>query len=221
MPAKDKTWLRFILLLSRSQEVFRQAMSSPTVRLEVLPVGNKTRHEKSFIGQLFTADGRDASAKAKSPVPVRAKTEFQPDSKPNAKQETRLPDTRTKTPEPSAANAPLAERQSGHESLERASPALLARAASESPTPGTGSQSPLPSKSPVVPGLPNLTSRRGGKRIKIDLKKGNRLASVIPHVGLLVFLTIMACHLVSFWILVRWPKPSLSHSRQTNQICYR
>lgn len=202
MPAKDKTWLDFILLLSRSQEVFRQAMSSPFVRLEVLPVGNKPRYEKSLIGQLFTADGRDASAKAKSPVPVRAKTEFQPDSKPNAKQETRLPDTRTKTPEPTAVIAPPAERQSVHESLERASPALLARAASDSPTPGTGSQSPLPSKSTVVPGLPNLTSRRGGKRIKIDLKKGNRLALVIPHLGLLVFLTIMACHFYLFGIFL-------------------
>lgn len=187
MPAKDKTWLDFILLFSRSQEVFRQAMSTPSVRLEVLPVDNKPRYEKSLIGQLFTADGRDASAKAKSPVPVRAKTEFQLDSKPNAKQETRVPDRRAKNPEPTAVNAPPAELQSGHESLKRASPTPLARTASVSPTPGSGSHSPLPSKSPVVPGLPNLTSRRGGKRIKIDLKKGNRLASVIPHVGLLVF----------------------------------
>lgn len=187
MPAKDKTWLDFVLLFFRSQEVFRQAMSSPSVRLEVLPVGNKPRYEKSLIGQLFTADGRDASTKAKSPVLVRAKTEFQPDSKPNAKQETRLPDTRAKTPELTAVNAPPAEHQSGHASLERASPAPLARAASISPTPGTGSQSPLPSKSLVVPGLPNLTSRRGGKKIKIDLKKGNRLASAIPDVCLLVF----------------------------------
>lgn len=193
MPAKDKTRLDFVLLFSRSQEVFRQAMSTPSVRLEVLPVSNKPRYEKSLIGQLFTADGMDASAKAKSPVLVRAKMEFQPDSKPNGKQETRLPDMRTKTPEPTVVNAPPAELQSGHESLERASPVPVARAASISPTPGTGNQSPLPNKGPVVPGLPNLTSRRGGKRIKIDLKKGNRLASVIPDVGLFVFLTVTWC----------------------------
>lgn len=143
-------------------------------------MANKTRYEKGLIGQLFTGDGKDASARAKSPIMVRAKTDFQPepkkDTKLNTKLEVRRPDMCAKTPEPAAANTPPAELQSEHGSLERVSPAPPARAVSTSPTPRTHSQSPLASKSTVLPGLPNLTSRRGGKRIKIDLKKGNRAA---------------------------------------------
>lgn len=168
---------QFSFSFPRSQEVFRQAMANSSVRLEVLSTANKTRYEKSLIGQLFTGDGKDASAKARSPIMVRAKTDFQPepkkDTKLNTKLEVRRPDMRAKTPEPAAANTPPAELQSGHGSLERVSPAPPARAASTSPTPRTRSQSPLASKSTVLPGFSNLTSRRGGKRIKIDLKKGN------------------------------------------------
>lgn len=151
-------------------------MSASSVRLEVLSQSNKPRYEKSLIGQLFTSDGKDAPGKTKSPMTARAKTNFQ-DSKLNVKLEARRPDLRARTPEPeprAAAHTPPAELQSGRDSLERASPAPPARAASISPTPRTRSQSPLASKSPVLPGLPTLTSRRAGKRIKIDLKKGNQ-----------------------------------------------
>uniref|UniRef100_A0A3B4XJV2 Partitioning defective 3 homolog B-like n=1 Tax=Seriola lalandi dorsalis TaxID=1841481 RepID=A0A3B4XJV2_SERLL len=145
-PLQDKTF-------TQSQEVFRQAMTSSAICLEVLPVANKLRYEKSLIGHLFTGDGKDSSsAKAKSPMVVL-----------------RRPDTRAKTPEPAAVNTPSAEIQSGHGSLERVSPAPPARGASSSPT---RSQSPLASRSPALPGLANLTSKKGGKRIKIDLKKG-------------------------------------------------
>nr|XP_033471997.1 par-3 family cell polarity regulator beta a isoform X1 [Epinephelus lanceolatus] len=167
-PLQDKTF-------AQSQDVFRQAMTCPTVRLEVLPVGNKLRYEKSFIGQLFTGDAKDSTAKTKSPMVVRAKTDPQPepkqDTKTTAKLEVRRPDARARTPDPAALNTPPAELQSGHSSLERVSPTPLARAASSSPTPRTRSQSPQASRSPV-PGLANLTSRKGGKKIKIDLKKG-------------------------------------------------
>ncbi|XP_037618308.1 LOW QUALITY PROTEIN: par-3 family cell polarity regulator beta a [Sebastes umbrosus] len=168
-PLQDKTF-------SQSQEVFRQAMSSPTVHLEVLPSANKPRYEKSLIGQLFTGDGKDATVKAKSPMTVRAKTALQPepkqDTRPNGKLEVRRPDTRVKTPDSRSVNTSPAELQSGYNSSARVSPTLPGRAASSSPTPRTRSQSPLDSRSPV-PGLANLTSRRGsGKRIKIDLKKG-------------------------------------------------
>ncbi|XP_023249094.1 partitioning defective 3 homolog B-like isoform X1 [Seriola lalandi dorsalis] len=166
-PLQDKTF-------TQSQEVFRQAMTSSAICLEVLPVANKLRYEKSLIGHLFTGDGKDSSsAKAKSPMVVRAKADSQPeprpDSKLNTKLEVRRPDTRAKTPEPAAVNTPSAEIQSGHGSLERVSPAPPARGASSSPT---RSQSPLASRSPALPGLANLTSKKGGKRIKIDLKKG-------------------------------------------------
>lgn len=151
-------------------------MTTSAVRLEVLPTANKLRYEKSLIGQLFSSDGKDSSTKAKSPTVVRAKTDFKPepkqDAKLNTKLEVRRPDQRAKTPEPAAVNTPPAELQSGHGSLERASPTAPARAASSSPTPRTPSHSPLPSKSPVMPSLTNLTTRKAGKRIKIDLKKG-------------------------------------------------
>ncbi|XP_071320664.1 par-3 family cell polarity regulator beta a isoform X2 [Trachinotus anak] len=168
-PLQDKTF-------AQSQEVFRQAMTSSTVRVEILPVANKLRYEKSLIGHLFTGDSKDPSAKAKSPMVARAKANSQldpkPDSKLTTKQEVRRPDTRAKTPEPAAVNTPPVELQSGHGSLERISPTHPARAASSSPTPRTPSQSPLPSKSPAPPSLANLTNKKGGKRIKIDLKKG-------------------------------------------------
>ncbi|XP_018516497.1 par-3 family cell polarity regulator beta a isoform X2 [Lates calcarifer] len=158
-PLQDKTF-------AQSQEVFRQAMSSSTVRLEVLPLANKQRYEKSLIGQLFTGDGKDSPIKGKSPMVVRSKTNPQPELKPNAKLEARRPDTRAKTPEPGAVNVAPPELQPKHGSLERDSPTP------SSPTPRTRSQSPLASKSPAVPGLANLTSKKAGKRIKIDLKKG-------------------------------------------------
>ncbi|XP_026217952.1 par-3 family cell polarity regulator beta a [Anabas testudineus] len=165
-PLQDKTF-------TQSQEVFRKAMSSPLVHVEVLPVANKPRYEKSLIGQLFTGDMKDSTAKANSPLQVRAKTDSQPepkqDVKLNAKREARQPgDTYARTQEAAAVNPPPVEPQSGHSSLERISPTPPARAASSSPTP----RSPLPSKSPVLPNLANLTNRKGGKRINIDLKKG-------------------------------------------------
>ncbi|KAK3510696.1 hypothetical protein QTP70_013702, partial [Hemibagrus guttatus] len=56
-----------------SQEMFRQAMSSPVVRLEVLPVSNKLLYEKSLISQIFS--GVDAAhtfaPKPKSPFLLR------------------------------------------------------------------------------------------------------------------------------------------------------
>lgn len=164
-------------LFSRSQEVFRRAMSSSLVRVEILPVLNKPRYEKSLIGQLFTGDTKDSSAKAKSPLLVRGKADSQPepkqDAKLNAKLEVRQPGyTQASTHEAAAVNPPSVELQSGHSSLERISPTPPARPASSSPKP----RSPLPSNSPVLPSLANLTNRKAGKKMKIDLKKGNYAA---------------------------------------------
>lgn len=157
--------------------MFRQAMATPSVQLEVLSVANRTRYEKGLIGQLFTGEGRDFSAKTKSPVLVHAKANPQPEPKGdklNTKLEVRQPDVRSKTPEPDATIPPPA-LQSGQDSQERVSPTAPVpptRTTSASPTPKGHSQSPQVAKSPVIPGLPNLTSKRGGKRIRIDLKKG-------------------------------------------------
>uniref|UniRef100_A0A3B3Z6W0 PDZ domain-containing protein n=1 Tax=Periophthalmus magnuspinnatus TaxID=409849 RepID=A0A3B3Z6W0_9GOBI len=103
---------------AQSQEVFRQAMSAPVIRCEVLPAANKPRYEKSLIGNIFNSDSKDSSTKA-SPVVVR----------------------------------------------------------SRSPVPPGGSAIPSPtprvqSTNPVTSTLANLTNKKGGKKIKIDLKKG-------------------------------------------------
>ncbi|KAM4560130.1 par-3 family cell polarity regulator beta a isoform 2-T2 [Odontesthes bonariensis] len=161
-PLQDKTF-------AQSQEVFRQAMMSSTVCLEVLPSANKPRYEKSLIGQLFTGDGKDSPPKTRSPMVARALTDLQPEPKLDFKLNARAEARRAKTPEP-----PQVQPLSGPGSLERVSATPPARAASSSPTPRTHSQSPRTSKSPPLPGLSNLTSRKGGKRIKIDLKKGTQ-----------------------------------------------
>ncbi|MEQ2211487.1 hypothetical protein XENOCAPTIV_003482 [Xenoophorus captivus] len=153
-PLHDKTF-------AQSQEVFRQAMSSPSVRLEVLPVGSKPRYEKSLIGQLFTGDDKEPPVKTKSSLVPRAVTDSQPEAKLNPKVQFQQPDTQ---------NTPPLQPKYG--SLERASPTPPAQTVNNSPTPRTGSQSPLANKSPVAPGLSNLTNKKGVKRMKIDLRKG-------------------------------------------------
>lgn len=173
-PLQDKTF-------AQSQEVFRQAMGSPSVHVEVLPVANKSRYEKSFIGQLFTSDSKDSSTKG-SPVVTRTtadpKPELKPEPKPEPKMNTRTdmrrPNADTKTPEPTLVNSqPVESVQSVHGSLERASPTSTARAASSSPTTWPRSESPLASRSPAAANMSNLTGRKGGKKMKIDLKKGS------------------------------------------------
>ncbi len=71
----------------RAQEVFRQAMRSPVVRLEVVPSSNRERYEKSLIGQLFgDGVGPDNSPRAartkEPPPPVKAKPAFKPSENP-------------------------------------------------------------------------------------------------------------------------------------------
>lgn len=124
-------------------------MAAPSVRLELLPVANKPRYEKSVIGQLFTADGRDppATARAKSPAIGLSRP---------ADAETRLPEARSKTPEPDTQLPSL-----GPEAPERRPP---------SPT---APMSPLLGRNPAaVAAIPTVTSRRGGKKLRIDLRKG-------------------------------------------------
>ncbi|CAJ1086915.1 partitioning defective 3 homolog B-like isoform X3 [Xyrichtys novacula] len=147
-------------------------MGTSAVRLEVLSVANKPRYEKSLIGQLF--EGKEPPAPVKSPPVVRAKIDPQPEAKqetkPNTRLEVRQPETRVKTPEPPLPSTPPVALQPS--SLERVSPAPPVGAGSSSPSLNTRSQSPQTSKSPVLSSLANLTNKKGGKRIKIDLKKG-------------------------------------------------
>ncbi|XP_037124365.1 partitioning defective 3 homolog B-like [Syngnathus acus] len=161
-----------------SQEVFRQSLSSPSMQLEVVSVANKLRYEKGLIGQLFNGDSKDI--KAKSPVVTRAKIDLHPvprqDSKPN--EIFRRQNTGTKTSEPpplnpvaTPVNPILADSQSGKSQSERSSPIPPVRTARSSP-PRSRRQSPPANKSSGVPGTASLANKKGGKRIKIDLKKG-------------------------------------------------
>ncbi|XP_078795348.1 partitioning defective 3 homolog B isoform X3 [Oryzias latipes] len=69
---------------SQAQDIFRQAMRSPVIFLEVVPPSNKDRYERSLIGQLSgTSSGAthsgSFSAKAKDPPPpIKAKPVFKP-----------------------------------------------------------------------------------------------------------------------------------------------
>ncbi|XP_070770529.1 partitioning defective 3 homolog B [Enoplosus armatus] len=124
---------------SKAQEVFRQAMRTPVVRLEVVPSSNRECYEKSLIGQLFgNSAGPDSSprtAKTKEPPPpVKAKPVF----KPSENLATRLAEE---------------------------------AATMEAATPKGRSESPLLKKSPALSSL--VANKRGGRRLRIDLKKGS------------------------------------------------
>ncbi|XP_037552671.1 par-3 family cell polarity regulator beta a [Nematolebias whitei] len=166
-PLQDKTF-------AESQKVFQKAMAASSVQVEVLPVANKSRYEKRLIGQIFSSDDKDSTLLTKSPMVVRALPDAQPKTKPNPKVDIKRPETRVRTPEPALRNASPVQLQSGHGTLERGSPTPPPGAGGTSPTfrMTNPNQSPLASKSSTLPGLSNLTNKKGGKRIKIDLKKG-------------------------------------------------
>uniref|UniRef100_A0A8C9S5Y9 Par-3 family cell polarity regulator beta b n=1 Tax=Scleropages formosus TaxID=113540 RepID=A0A8C9S5Y9_SCLFO len=139
----------------QSQDVFRMAMRSPTVRLEVLPVANKQLYEKSLIGQLFNQEVHDRIARAVVPPPLTVK--------PDAKHMESL----AKTPDPMSQ---VGEVQASH-SLEgpRLGPS---QPISQSPTPRGTSSSPLLKKGPGQSPVVALANKKGGKKLKIDLLKG-------------------------------------------------
>uniref|UniRef100_A0A8C7SXP2 PDZ domain-containing protein n=1 Tax=Oncorhynchus mykiss TaxID=8022 RepID=A0A8C7SXP2_ONCMY len=173
---------------AQSQEVFRQAMCSPLVRLEILPLANKQRYEKRLIGQLFT-DSHDSVSKAMSPLVIHQKMDAKPEVKPETvkpeqispKLEPRRPELcvlRSKTPDLPASLTLLWEHQTGHVPEEMplsVSPAPVVRYRDgASPTAVGVSESPLSrGKSPTgLPNLANLTNQKGGRKLKIDLRKG-------------------------------------------------
>uniref|UniRef100_A0A3Q2XV33 PDZ domain-containing protein n=1 Tax=Hippocampus comes TaxID=109280 RepID=A0A3Q2XV33_HIPCM len=162
-----------------SQEVFRQALSSPSMHLEVVPVANKPRYEKGLIGHLFTGDSKDL--KAKSPVVARDKIDLQPVAiqHPKPKESLRHHTTGAKTPEPTLLNPtatpvnPLsADSQYGNSQSEIISPTPQVPPKGSYSPPRSRRQSPPASKSSSVPGPASLTNKKSGKRIKIDLTKG-------------------------------------------------
>uniref|UniRef100_A0A673FZ02 Partitioning defective 3 homolog B-like n=1 Tax=Sinocyclocheilus rhinocerous TaxID=307959 RepID=A0A673FZ02_9TELE len=143
---------------AQSQEVFRQAMSLPTMRLEVLPVANRLRYEKSLIGQLFNNT---------EPNPVV----------PKVKIHKLKSNTSTPSPEPPASQTPPQKEEeiqpARHTPIEtdhrRATPSPPV---STSPTLKDRSESPAPKKTPALATLVNMINKKPGKKMKIDLKKG-------------------------------------------------
>ncbi|KAJ3591649.1 hypothetical protein NHX12_006781 [Muraenolepis orangiensis] len=118
-----------------AQEVFRKAMRSPLVLVEVVPSTHRERYEKHLIGQLFggppAPDASPSAARSKDPPPpVKTKPAFKP---------ARHPAEEAAAPQPAAASKGR-------------------------------SQSPLLRKSPALGNL--VANKKGGKRLKIDLKKG-------------------------------------------------
>ncbi|KAJ8282965.1 hypothetical protein COCON_G00054840 [Conger conger] len=181
--------------LAQSQDVFRQAMRSPVVRLEVLPVYNKERYERGLIGQLFNAEG------AKAPAPLRVRPAEPPTRA--AEQPIRTPEPPTRAAEQPIRVAELPTRaaeqpirtpelhtRAAEQPIRVAEPAVRAGEpqaphpypegrASVTPPPSAGlparaaNDSPLPRGSPALSPLVGFANRKGGKRLKIDLKKGS------------------------------------------------
>uniref|UniRef100_A0A671QSR4 Partitioning defective 3 homolog B-like n=1 Tax=Sinocyclocheilus anshuiensis TaxID=1608454 RepID=A0A671QSR4_9TELE len=148
---------------AQSQEVFRQAMSLPTIRLEVLPVANRLFYEKSLIGQLFNnTEPNPAVPKVKSPFLVHKLTPS---------------NTSTPSPEPPASQTPPQKEEelqpSRHTPVQtdhhRVTPSPPVSA---SPTLKDGSESPTPKKTPALVTLVNMINKKSAKKMKIDLKKG-------------------------------------------------
>lgn len=175
--------------------------SSHPVRLEVLPPSNKLRYEKTLIGQLFSQEGPsgDIFPKSHSPLLLRPKLEplrddrvLNPSRSPEVPALAHTPSptppaapsvstlARAPAPAPAPTPAPLrTPTPHREEPPARSTPELQRsaestpppRAASASPT-SAQSESPQPKKGPVLATLVNMASKKGGKKMKIDLKKG-------------------------------------------------
>uniref|UniRef100_A0A671KS63 Par-3 family cell polarity regulator beta b n=1 Tax=Sinocyclocheilus anshuiensis TaxID=1608454 RepID=A0A671KS63_9TELE len=135
---------------SQAQEIFRQAMRSSIVRLEVVPVFNKERFEKSVIGHLFNSENPDTSTRTKDPPPLKVKPIVRP------------------VESSSGWQAEFQESNSSLEGHSLGSPLPL----SLSPTPRIKSaDSPL-LKNSLGPSPLQNHNKKGGKRLRIDLRKG-------------------------------------------------
>ncbi|XP_035250154.1 partitioning defective 3 homolog B-like [Anguilla anguilla] len=138
---------------AQSQEVFSQAMQSPTVRLEVVPILNRDRYEKSLIGQLYTLERPEGT-----PLPLTT----EPLSRPKEKQ------SGLEAPCPAPLAVPLSAPCPAPLLNSAPCPAPLSL-----PPPGK-SHSPLLKKSPSLPLPPTggVASKKGGRKLKVELRKG-------------------------------------------------
>ncbi|XP_042586881.1 partitioning defective 3 homolog B isoform X5 [Cyprinus carpio] len=135
---------------SQAQEIFRQAMRSSIVRLEVVPVFNKERFEKSVISHLFNSENPDTSTRTKDPPPLKVKPIIRP------------------VESSSGWQAEFQESNSSLEGRSLGSPLPL----SLSPTPRSKSDDSPLLKNSLGPSPLQNHNKKGGKRLRIDLKKG-------------------------------------------------
>ncbi|XP_042619017.1 partitioning defective 3 homolog B-like [Cyprinus carpio] len=135
---------------SQAQEIFRQAMRSSIVRLEVVPVFNKERFEKTVIGHLFNSENPDTSTRTKDPPPLKVKPIVKP------------------VETSSGWQAEFQESNSSLEGRSLSSPLPLRL----SPTPRSKSaDSPL-LKNSLGPSPLQNHNKKDGRRLRINLKKG-------------------------------------------------
>ncbi|XP_047671062.1 partitioning defective 3 homolog B isoform X3 [Tachysurus fulvidraco] len=134
---------------SQSQEVFRQAMRLPAVRLEIVPMANKELFEKSLIGHLFSTDSHDRTPRPREPPPLKVKPMVRPAESSSCRQA-----------------GPQESSSVNNESRSLGSPLPIGL------YPRGRSSSPLLKKSHTVSPLAGFTTKKGGKRLKIDLRKG-------------------------------------------------
>ncbi|XP_063069863.1 partitioning defective 3 homolog B-like isoform X2 [Engraulis encrasicolus] len=165
---------------AQSQEVFRQAMRSSTVRLEVVPAGNRDRYERSLIGPLFNSPSPETPlSSTPTPTPEGPPRAKDPPPPIKVKPTIRPPAGETRDaggggPAGASGGPTLVSSSSSGDGLEvrgSAGSPLPPSRVSPSPMPCSG-ESPLLHKGLVVSPLAGLTSKKGGRRIRIDLKKG-------------------------------------------------
>ncbi|XP_053137545.1 partitioning defective 3 homolog B isoform X2 [Hemicordylus capensis] len=58
---------------AQAQDIFRQAMKSQNIILEVVPPYNREQYEKSVIASLYSSDNTEHVSKAKAPPPIHPK----------------------------------------------------------------------------------------------------------------------------------------------------
>ncbi|XP_053085975.1 par-3 family cell polarity regulator beta a isoform X2 [Pangasianodon hypophthalmus] len=145
---------------AQSQEMFRQAMLSPVVRLEVLPMSNKLQYEKSLISQIFSNfdSAHTVVPKPKSPFMLRKADVKFSDPAPSSSPSSLTPPPRE---EPTMRRSPIfVERR------EQTPPPPV----SASPTPRSRSESPASTVNPALIALTNA-NKKGGRKL-INLRKG-------------------------------------------------
>lgn len=151
--------------------MFRQAMASSLVRLEVLPVSSKLQYEKSLISQIFSGfdSAHTAVPKPKSPFMLR-KVEVKPSDPAPSSASSWTPPPKE---EPAVRRSPIVV-----ERREQTPPPPV----SASPTPRSRSESPASTVNPAFIALANANKKSGRKMINLTKGDPRVSPSVCSHI---------------------------------------